>query len=180
MPRTTPPRAPRGLSLLECMAALVVFTIGMLGFLRLQVFALYADKGARTAVHAQELARELTAGLLRLDPLDPRIDPTLTGELPDDFGQVGSEGWTSSSVSPIPGTTPDAEIERDPVDPAQPLYRRRWAVWQMPSANALSAVRLVAVSVDYHEPGFTTLRTLTQYAQVANPGAAAVNASAYR
>lgn len=181
MLRSAMPRAPRGVSLLECVIALAVLMVGMLGFLRFQIVALYADKGARSAVQAQEVARELTAGLLRLDPLDARLDPTLTGEMPGDFGRVGSDGWRAwSDASAISGVTLDSELPPDPVDPSLPLFQRRWSVWQLENANVASAVRLVAVSVDYHEPGFTTTRTVTQYAQVANPGAAAVNASAYR
>jgi type IV pilus assembly protein PilV len=181
MLRTAIPKTPRGFTLLECVIALAVLMIGLLGYLRFQIVALYADKGARSAVQAQEIARELTAGLLRLDPLDTRLDPTLTGEMPDDFGRVGSAGWRAwSDATAIAGVTLDADLPPDPLDPALPLFQRRWSVWQMENANAASAVRLVAISVDYHEPGFTRTRTVTQYAQVANPGAAAVNASAYR
>jgi type IV pilus assembly protein PilV len=167
------------------MVSLSLLAVGIIGLMRLQVFGLYADQGARASVRAQELARELTTALLRLDPSDSLLTPNYTGNVPATFAQPldasTSTHWTTyGTSSSLPGVTPTDGIERDPLDSTQPLYVRKWSVWQAATANAASAVKLVAVSVVYHEQNLTRSRAVTLYAQVSNPGAAAVNAAAYR
>lgn len=185
MRRPIPSRTSRGFSLIESMIALTVLAVGLLALWRVQVFALYSDQGARANVRAQELARELAAALLRLDPSDARLSPNYTGALPASFGQVldasTASNWRTLGTSDtLAGATPTTAIEPDPLAPGQPLFQREWSVWQMDSANTASAIRLVAVSVVYHERELLRPRAVTLWIQVANPGAAAVNAAAYR
>jgi len=60
------------------------------------------------------------------------------------------------------------------------VFARRWSVWQIQTANTTSAVRAIAVSVIYRERTMPQRREVVLYTQVTNPGAAVVNASAYR
>ncbi len=185
MHRPTSSSTPRGFSLIECMIALTVLAVGLVALWHVQVFALYSDAGARASVRAQELAHELAAALLRLDQADARLAAIDTGAMPAHFGQpldsstVGH--WrTYGTGDSLPGVTPTASIERDPLDSTQPLFKRMWSVWQLDTANPASAIRLVAIAVVYHEKSLVRPRAVTLWVQVANPGAATINAAAYR
>jgi prepilin-type N-terminal cleavage/methylation domain-containing protein len=184
MHRSPSPTAPRGFSLLECMVALTLLAIGIISLMRLQVFALYSDHDARANVRAQELAREMLSGFLRIDPSDAMLAANYTGTVPTTFADPLDAStatyWTTYTTQSLPGVTSTAEIDLDPLDATKPLYVRKWSVWQLANANTASGVKLVAVSVVYHGGGTARPRAVTLYGQVSNPGAAAVNAAAYR
>jgi prepilin-type N-terminal cleavage/methylation domain-containing protein len=184
----TSSRSRRGVTLLETMVALTLLLIGVVGFLQMQVYSLYSDQGARAKVRAQELARELTAALLRVDADSPLLTPASTSPtMPANFGKVldptstGWVSWSDSTHAPLlPGVIQDASLEPDPLDTTKPLYQRRWAVWQLTTTNSTSNVRMVAVAVVYHERQLARSRAVILYSQVTSPGASAVNAAAYR
>ncbi len=183
----------RGLTLIESMISLAILTIGMLGLMHLQVFGITSNQGGRARTQAAQLARELAAALERLDPLDPLLNPTLTAPEPAagtsgpaGFGGLlgatsNSRPWSDTYLSgQMTSVTPDSSLERDPENASVPVFARRWSVWQIQTANTTSAVRLVAVSVVYRERTMPQRREVVLYTQVTNPGAAVVNASAYR
>jgi type IV pilus assembly protein PilV len=192
----------RGVTLIEAMISLSLLLVGMLALMRLQVFGITSNQGARANGQAQELARELSAALVRLDPTqDALLTPTFVASTtpPADFGNpldssgnLATPGWRdwndtylTSTTPAFPslkavGVQPDATLERDPVNSTMPLYRRRWSVWQLASSNQQSGVRLLAISVVYRERTLPNTRVLTRYLQVPNLGASTVNASAFR
>jgi len=183
----------RGLTLIESMISLAVLTIGMLGLMHLQVFGITSNQGGRARTQAAQLARELVAALERLDPLDPLLDPTQTAPEPaaGTMGPAGFGGllgatsdsrpWSDTYLSgQMTGVTRDSSLERDPDNASAPVFARRWSVWQIQTANTTSAVRAIAVSVIYRERTMPQRREVVLYTQVTNPGAAVVNASAYR
>jgi type IV pilus assembly protein PilV len=191
----------RGVTLLEATISLSLLLVGIVGLMRLQVFGITADQGARANNEAQELARELTGALERLDPtLDALLQPHVTSAAPppgfgeplDSSGNLASTNWTDWDDTYLIGTTsafpslkvvgvrPNAGLERDPGDASKPLYRRRWSVWQLQTSNQQSGVRLLVVSVVYRERTLPNIRRVTRYVQVPNLGASTVNASAYR
>lgn len=183
----------RGLTLIESMISLGILTIGMLGLMHLQVFGITSNQGGRARTQAAQLARELAAALERLDPLDPLLNPNLTApepaagtKGPAGFGGVlggatsGFTAWSDGLSAQMASVTPDSSLERDPENSSVPVFARRWSVWQIQTANTTSAVRVVAVSVVYRERTMPQRREVVLYTQVTNPGAAIVNASAYR
>src|SRR5512138_2223695 len=155
----------RGLTLIEAMVSLAILLIGILGLVRLQIVGVTANQGARATGQAQALARELASALARLDPTqDALLRPHVTSAAPPArFGDpldaslnLVTTNWTTWDDAYLTSTTPafpalkvtgvrtDASLERDPLDPTRPLYRRRWSVWQIQTANAQSGVRLLA------------------------------------
>ncbi|GAO02298.1 prepilin-type N-terminal cleavage/methylation domain-containing protein [Anaeromyxobacter sp. PSR-1] len=191
----------RGVTLIEAMISLTLLLIGILGLMRLQVIGFTSNEGARSNGTAQELARELAAGLERLDPsLDALLVANTIADAPpsgfgnplDASGNLATSGWRDWDDAYLTGTTsaypslkvvgvqPDSALPSDPLDPSKPLYRRRWSIWQVATSNAASGVRLAAVSVVYHERTITRPRAITLYVQIPNLGASTVNASAYR
>ncbi|ABC80406.1 hypothetical protein [Anaeromyxobacter dehalogenans] len=191
----------RGVTLIEAMISLTLLLIGILGMMRLQIVGITSNQGARSNGTAQELARELAAGLERLDPsLDALLVADTISDAPpggfgdplDASGNLATSGWRDWDDAYLTGTTsgypalkvvgvrPDSALESDPADPSKPLYRRRWSIWQVATSNTASGVRLAAVSVVYRERTITRPRVVTLYVQIPNLGASTVNASAYR
>lgn len=191
----------RGLTLIEAMISLAILLIGILGLVRLQIVGVTANQGARATGQAQALAKELAAALARLDPTqDALLQANVTSASPpSSFGNPldaslnlvttnwrnWDDAYLTGTTSAIPalkvtGVRTDASLERDPLDPTKPAFRRRWSVWQLQTANAQSGVRLLAVSVVWRERTLTRPRSLTLYVQMPNLGASTVNASAYR
>lgn len=194
-------RSQRGVTLIEAMISLTLLMVGILGMMRLQIYGITSDQGARANGIAQDLAVELAAGLLRLDPsVDSVLAPHVVSATPpagfgnplDSSGELATDNWRAWSDAYLTGTTaaiprlkvvgvrPDSALERDPIDPAQPMYKRRWSVWQVQTSNQTSGVRLMAVSVVYRERSLPRLKTVTRYVQIPNLGASTVNVSAFR
>lgn len=159
--RRTHRRMDRGMTLIEAMIALAVLLIGILGMLKLQVYGMSATQGARSQTVATQLATELAGALSRLPIDDGRISgaagaddvtpPATFGSLLADPSATGVHLHAWSDASPIPGARSDASIERDPADPTQPLYRRRWTVWNVGSTAAVVPAKVIAVSVIFRE-----------------------------
>src|SRR5687768_14567313 len=74
----------RGFSLIESMAALLVFTIGILGVMQMNVIASQQNNVARSHTTASKLARDLADAFERLpynhtifsQPTDPLLQPS--------------------------------------------------------------------------------------------------------
>lgn len=200
MPRR-PGAGTSGLTLLESMISLSILLVGIVGLMQLQVIGITSDQGARANGRAQDLARELASALLRLDPVtDAVLAPNFTSATPpagfgkpfDASGNLDTTNWRPWQDAYLTGTTaslpslkvvgvqPDTALETDPDDASQPLYKRRWSIWQLQTSNALSGVRLVAVSVVYRERAIPRPRVVTLYIQIPNTGASTVNATGFR
>src|SRR5512138_469909 len=106
--------AARGLTLIEAMISLTLLLVGVLGVMRLQVLGVTANQGARANGQAQELARELTAALARLDPTqDALLAPHVTSASPptdfgnplDSSGDLATTNWRDWDDAYLAGTT---------------------------------------------------------------------------
>ena len=116
---------------------------------------------------------ELVSGIERLPFGDTLIDETGTSgpTPPTPFGRLvtgatiatGANEWSDSSMK-VPGVRLDSELP--------PGFKRRWTVWgYSPSAGALPAVKLVAVSVTWSEPALAVPREVVLYTQLYDPSA---------
>jgi hypothetical protein len=156
----------RGTTLLEAMIALVVLLVGLVAMARLQIFGIGATQGARAQTIATQLAIELGNALSQLDASDlTRLTGTagLTADTPPvGFGRLIDRGLTPGvtapapiiewdDTNPVPGARLDAAIERDPEFPAQPIYKRRWTVWNAGVAANGVAAKIIAVSVIFRD-----------------------------
>jgi hypothetical protein len=174
MNRTT---CARGLTILEVMVALSVLLIGLLGMLRLQIIGIGSNNGGRLQTLGTEIAQELVSGLERLPFGDEDLLP-VTGTsgptAPTPFGRLvtgatiatGANEW--SDTTPVPGVRLATELP--------PGFTRRWTVWgYSPSAGALPAVKLVAVSVTWREPALAMPREVVLYTQLYDASALVSN-----
>jgi len=76
----------KGMSLLECMLALVIFSVGILGVLGLHGVILIGNNKAKNAIIARSLALSRLEHLERLPPDDPALE--LCGQAWDPNGNV--------------------------------------------------------------------------------------------
>lgn len=96
--RAPVPSAVRGMSLIEVMVSLVIFSFGVLGLVRLQAHSIQVDTQADDRNRASNLANEVvslmwmnqTAELpeATLDAWSMRVADTANGGLPDGVGEV--------------------------------------------------------------------------------------------
>lgn len=186
--KATTPRAERGTTLLEALVSLSILLVGMLGLVQLQIYGIAANGGARAHTNAMQLARELAAGLARLPATDTRLTGSsgATGEPPAVFGRIlqgdgsaPSDAHRYDDAAPIPGTRLDAAIEKDGSSTTDPMYVRRWTVWDSSTTASGVATKVVAVSVIYRERGSPSPREIMIYTQVANRGLFGANIAAY-
>lgn len=187
MARTHSPPA-RGVSLIEMMIAMAIITVGLLAMWNLHMVGITSTAAGRRHTVATALARELVQGLERLSYSDVHITSALDvnapgtptglpadqifGPLVDGSGSIKTTPHVWSDGSPIPGVRLDSQM-RENAEGAR--FERRWTVWNVtsPSAPAGSAagVKLIAVSVTWHDPPFARPREVVLYTQVTNPGA---------
>jgi prepilin-type N-terminal cleavage/methylation domain-containing protein len=172
MPTSVRSSATPGLTLIEVMIALSILLVGLLGMMHMQIIGITSNNGGRMATVGTEVAQELVQGLERLPFGDPLLESTGTSgpSAPDPFGRLvvgsavatGAHEWSDST--PVPGVRASTEIS--------PQFERRWTVWGFsPSAGALPAVKIIAVSVVYREPGLAIPREVVQYTQIFDSGA---------
>lgn len=172
---TTPHRRrahERGTTLLEAMIALTILLVGMVGMLKLQVYGMATTQGARAHTVASELAVELANAIALLPATDGRLSGSAKadGSAPTVFGALLPLGVPTTGVhvyddaNPIPQTRLDASLERDPIDPSKPVYRRRWTVWNAATtARTSSSAKIVAVSVIWRERTLPNPREVVAY-----------------
>ncbi len=166
-----------GYTLVEVIIALAILLIGLVGFMKLQVFGATSTNGGRMHSVASELAREVVTGIERLQFNTPAL--TETGSSgptpPDGFGRL-------AGVNPLPtGTHTFADGDIPGVrsnDDAQP-FQRRWTVWSWaPTAGGAPSVKLVAVSVIWTEPQSQIQREVVAYTQLSDSAAFSLNITA--
>jgi type IV pilus assembly protein PilV len=183
------PRGQRGTTLLEAMVALAILAVGLLGMMKLQIIGITSNAGARAHTTAAQLATELAGSLEGLPFDDNRLAGTLSDTRPTPFGSLLDADTTAEEIrvwsddEAVPGARLDSTIEADPLDGSQPLYRRRWTVWDYVgagSASGAAATKIIAVSVVYHERGNASPREVVVLTQRSNPGLALSFAAAYR
>ncbi len=173
-----------GYTLIEVMVSLAILMVGMLGMMQFQVLSLYWNQSGRAQSRATELALELQAGLEDLAYTDPRLavtggtwgttPPTPFGSLLGSTSLAGATAWSDSN--PIPGVTPDSQLERDPLNPAQPLYVRRWTVWGYTGMTSMNAGSLIiAISVVYHDKATAHQKEVVVYTERTNQAAIFAN-----
>lgn len=156
----------RGVSLIEAMIALSILLVGLLGMAQLQIYGMSSTQGARAQTIATQLATELASALSRqpLQAASGAENPLLTGIAgpdddtpPTDFGRLLPLGIPTTNVhtwsdsTPVPGARLDASLERDPEDVSQPIYHRRWTVWNVATTSNGIPAKLIAVSVIFRE-----------------------------
>jgi prepilin-type N-terminal cleavage/methylation domain-containing protein len=146
----------RGFSLLEAMAALAIFSIGLLGVLHMNVLASQQNGLARRQSTASKVARDLVDAFERLpyhhtllstestiDPADPRFtrfdEPDGRVKLVDAVALVGERpllGAAHASVSTPGASTPS-------------LYEVAWRVAPVKSADGGTEARRILVMVRF-------------------------------
>lgn len=145
----------RGFSLIEAMAALAIFSIGLLGVLHMNVLASQQNGLARRQSTASKVARDLVDAFERLpyghtllstestiDPADPRFtsfdEPDGRVKLADAVALVGERpllGAAHASVNTRPGT--------------QPIYEVAWRVAPVKAADGGTEARRILVMVRF-------------------------------
>ncbi len=184
-----PPRRRRaasssGFSLLEVMIGLAILLVGLLPLIRLQVWGMRSNAGARAHTVAVHLAEEVVAGIGGLAFADPLLNATETTgpTAPSTFTWIvsglgaivdgGATPW--SDATPIPGVRSDAAIaaEYGQDDAGGPLFHRRWRVYgYSPAAGGAPTVKVIAVSVEWKEPAFWRSREVVLYTESHNASA---------
>ncbi len=178
-------RRERGISLIETMIALAILLVGLVPLLRLQIFGMASNSGARSHMIATHLAEELVSGIERLAFADPLVKETeATGPTPpatflpivNGLGAVveaGAHRWNDSTHA-IPSVRTDADLIATYGEeaPGKARYERRWRVYgYSPGAGGTATVKIVAVSVVWREPSLPRPREVVLYTELHNPSA---------
>jgi type IV pilus assembly protein PilV len=168
-------RRARGMTLIEVMVSMTVLLIGLLGMMRLQVWGLTSNQGARAHTQATQLARELANALAQLPFGDPRLAKTSHfGSLLEASGTVLTSGVAEyTAFTPLPGVTAEAAIEAMD-DVGTRAYQRRWTV-SVQQAAGRDAVKYLAISVVYRERSIGRWREVVVYAPNVNRGLLTAN-----
>jgi type IV pilus assembly protein PilV len=184
----------RGTTLLEAMIALTVLLIGLVAMARLQIFGIGATQGARAQTIATQLALELGNALSQLDASDlTRLAGTAGADAdtpPVGFGRLIDRGLTPGvaapapiiewdDANPVPGARLDATIERDPEYAGQPIYKRRWTVWNAGVAANGVAAKVIAVSVIFRDRSVVRRKEVVLYVHSEIKGSFMANLTAF-
>lgn len=102
-------RAARGMSLLEVLVAIVIFSVGLIGLVGLQARAVSFSSGAEDTNRAALLANEIAAEMLmsqsvslstaKLDTWKQRVEDVATSGLPNGVGDVRDVGAGTVEIS---------------------------------------------------------------------------------
>jgi type IV pilus assembly protein PilV len=160
--------SPRGATLIEAMAALVVFSIGILGVMQMNVLASHQNNVARSHTIASKIARDVADSFERLPfnhPLllaNSSLDPA-TGDFIDIDNPDGrttlADAIENNQGRPILGASSaiyasDASF-RDKTGKYIPFYEVAWRTKRLTNperAGAEDQIRIV-VMVRYNTPG---------------------------
>jgi Tfp pilus assembly protein PilE len=169
----------RGTTLIEAMAAMVVFVIGIIGVMQMNVLASQQNNVARSQTTASKIARDLADGFERLPYDHPLISNSSTVDInSDDFTSLDepNELWKLENISAAPAARPllgAAEaimqsegggtfyevgwrsrefITPDPITPGRLLYSRRTAIMvRYPTPGGLRQVTVWAIKFNPKE-----------------------------
>jgi type IV pilus assembly protein PilV len=189
-PRTRRRAAERGSTLLEAMIALSVLLVGLVGMAKLQIYGMTSTQGARAQTQATQLAQELAEALAQLPSGDghltgaPTVLPASGGApfgalLPLGVPTSGTNLHTYDDASPVPGARLDATLERNPEDASQPVFKRRWTVWDAGVASTGVAAKIIAVSVIWRERTIAAPKEIVLYVNSEVTGAFMANINAF-
>lgn len=175
----------RGFSLIEVMIGLTILLVGLVPLLRLQIFGMASNSGARSHMVATQLAQELLSGIERLPFADPLVDTTeTTGPTPPatfkpivtglgTIAETGARRWNDSTAA-VPGARSDASIKAayGPDEAGGARFHRRWRVYgYSPAPGGVPTVKVVAVSVVWREPSLPRPREVVLYTELHNASA---------
>lgn len=173
----------RGFSLIESMAALLVFTIGILGVMQMNVIASQQNNVARSHTTASKLARDLADAFERL-PFNHPVFLRTTGLQPNvpaftDFNN-GDGLYTLAEATAVAGARPllgasDAIMMSEG---GGTMYQVAWRVQDTPDPDVPGtfASRRIAIMVRYPTPaGF---RQVTVWAIKYNPASVTLGTAA--
>ncbi len=141
----------RGFSLVEAMAALVVFTIGILGVLQMNVLASQQNGLARRQATASKMARDLVDAFERLPfehpVLSTESDLAHTDPRFEDFEQMNgrmllSDAVTLAGVRPLLGAAHASMSTED-------VYEVAWRVAPVQGADGTKEARRILVMVRF-------------------------------
>ncbi len=174
----------RGFTLIEVMIGLAILLVGLVPLLRLQIFGMASNSGARAHMVATQLAQELVSGIERLPFAEPLVAATeATGPTPPatfkpivtGLGTIADTGATVwSDSTPVPGARTDAAIiaAHGKDDAGKARFQRRWRVYgYSPAPGGVPTVKVVAVSVVWREPSLQRPREVVLYTELHNASA---------
>ncbi len=181
----------RGFTLLEAMIALTVLLVGVVGMAKLQIYGMSSTQGARAQTQAAQLATELASALALLPIDDPagrltgsQVVVPASGGAP--FGALIPLGIPTTNVhvwsdtNPVPGARLDSTLEQDPTNPGQPIFQRRWTVWDAGVASTGTAAKVIAVSVIWRERTIARPKEIVVYVNSQLAGSFVANINAFR
>jgi prepilin-type N-terminal cleavage/methylation domain-containing protein len=180
MTPTRPAARARGFSLVEAMAALAVFSIGILGVLHMNVLASQQNGLARRQSTASKVARDLVDAFERL-PFDHPLlsnESTLSPTDPrfTDFDEADGRVKLADAVALV-GERPLLGAAHASVS-TEGVYEVAWRVAPMVGADGLTDARRVLVMVRFPTTagGFKQLNVwaVKFNPQAIGPGAAAI------
>jgi hypothetical protein len=172
--------SPRGTSLIEAMAALVVFSIGIIGVMQMNVLASQQNNLARSQTTASKIARDLADAFERI-PYNHPLLATSSTLAPDSEAFVDFDNpdgrWLLEEISSAAAARPllgaaEAIMQSEGNGTFyQVAWRARQLVEQDPNdANRQLFSRRIAIMVRYPSPGMG-FRQVTVWAIKFNPQA---------
>lgn len=167
----------RGTSLIEAMAAMVVFVIGIIGVMQMNVLASQQNNMARSQTAASKIARDLADAFERIPYDHPLLtkNSTLDVDSPDfvNLDQEVANRWLLKDLATAPAGRPllgaaEAIMESegggtfyevgwrarefvtpDPITPGRQLYSRRIAIMvRYPTPGGIRQVTVWAIKFD--------------------------------
>jgi prepilin-type N-terminal cleavage/methylation domain-containing protein len=166
----------RGFSLLEVMIAMSILLVGLLGMMRLQVWGMYSNQGARAQMQATQLARELVTAVGRVPFDDSRIGQTVApvGSVLTTGGAIVTGVRDSTLLETLPGVRPDAALEHGP---SGLVYRRFVTVQPIVDGTGATSTgaKLIGVSVVFTERGSPLPREVLMFVSRSNVAQLATN-----
>ncbi|WP_224361585.1 type IV pilus modification PilV family protein [Hyalangium versicolor] len=149
--------SPRGTSLIEAMAALVVFSVGILGVMQMNVLASRQNNLAQTQTTATRIARDVADSFERLPFTDPvfTVRTTMQQDNPNFTNMDIADGLvTLEEAQTMPGTRPilGASGAIFSYEGENNFYRVAWRTQVFPNAVAPEELRIL-VMVRFPTPG---------------------------
>jgi prepilin-type N-terminal cleavage/methylation domain-containing protein len=163
--------SPRGVTLIESMAAMVVFTIGIIGVMQMNVLASRQNNLARSRTIASKIARDVADSFERLPFNHPLLNQATTMDMSDnDYdSMVNIDGLVR--LENVPSLIGQARPFLNAADPAfssegdTTFYQVAWRVWQIPNPERNNVVDQLRILVMVRYPtAENTFRQVTTWA----------------